>query len=137
VGNAVKFTASGGVTIEVSANKAIGEETVFRILVKDTGVGLTSEQKERLFQPFMQADNSTTRKYGGTGLGLVLSKRLANALGGDVFLEAASAAQAGCTFGFTFVTVLPKQIAGEAKIKEDGQKSRGGISNSYLVFGFC
>ena len=124
VGNAVKFTASGGVTIEVSASDKVGEKTLFKILVKDTGVGLTSEQKDRLFQPFMQADNSTTRKYGGTGLGLTLSKRLANALGGDVFVEAANAAQAGCTFGFTFVTILPKPIATEVKSKDDGLKNK-------------
>ncbi len=122
VGNAVKFTASGGVTIEVSTSDKVGEKTLFKILVKDTGVGLTSEQKERLFQPFMQADNSTTRKYGGTGLGLALSKRLANALGGDIFVEAANAAQAGCTFGFTFVTTLPKPVASEVKSKDDGLK---------------
>ncbi len=126
VGNAVKFTASGGVTIEVSADENIGEKTVFRILVKDTGVGLTSEQKERLFQPFMQADNSTTRKYGGTGLGLALSKRLASALGGDIFVEAAKTVETGCTFGFTFVTTLPKQVATEVKIKDDTLKNKEG-----------
>ena len=125
VGNAVKFTASGGVTIEVSASKNIGEKTVFRILVKDTGIGLTSEQKERLFQPFMQADNSTTRKFGGTGLGLALSKRLAGALGGDVFVEATNADHAGCTFGFTFVTTLPKQVAIEVKINDEVLKNKG------------
>ncbi len=125
IGNAVKFTANGGVTIEVSANENIGEKTVFRILVKDTGVGLTNEQKERLFQPFMQADNSTTRKYGGTGLGLALSKRLAGALGGDIFVEAANIFEAGCTFGFTFVTTLPKKVATEVKIKNETLKNEG------------
>ncbi len=124
VGNAVKFTASGGVTIEVGANENIGEKTEFRILVKDTGVGLTSEQKERLFQPFMQADNSTTRKYGGTGLGLALSKRLAGALGGDIFIEEPDAAQAGCTFGFTFFAALPKPVATQLKIENPPPKNR-------------
>lgn len=124
VGNAVKFTASGGVTIVVSANENIGEKTQFRILVKDSGVGLTSEQKEHLFQPFMQADNSTTRKYGGTGLGLALSKRLASALGGDIFIEASEAAQNGCTFGFTFVASVPKQVTTEFKIRKDTLKNK-------------
>ncbi len=123
VGNAVKFTTNGGVTIEVSASENSDEKTQFTILVKDTGVGLTSEQKERLFQPFMQADNSTTRKFGGTGLGLALSKRLAGALGGDIFIEANENAQNGCTFGFTFAASVPKQSVTDVKIKDNTQKN--------------
>jgi PAS domain S-box-containing protein len=124
VGNAVKFTASGGVTIKVSANENIGNKTLFRILVKDTGVGLTSDQKENLFQPFMQADNSTTRKYGGTGLGLVLSQRLTNALGGNIFIEASEATQNGCTFGVTFVAEVSKEVTTKEKIKDDSLKNK-------------
>ncbi len=133
VGNAVKFTASGGVTIEVSANGNASEKTQFKILVKDTGVGLTGEQKERLFQPFMQADNSTTRKYGGTGLGLALSKRLANALGGDIYVEVDEAARVGCTFGITFVAALPKLVATQVKIKDEAPKNNE--ANTQLLSG--
>ncbi|MBC7456730.1 MAG: response regulator, partial [Bdellovibrionaceae bacterium] len=124
VGNAVKFTASGGVTIEVTANEKIGEKTLFIILVRDTGVGLNDEQKERLIQPFMQADNSTTRKYGGTGLGLALSKRLANAIGGDIFIEDNQTNQIGCTFGITFAAALPKLIATQVKTTEEAPKNK-------------
>ena len=137
VGNAVKFTATGGVTIEVSANENIDEKsdekTQFTILVKDSGVGLNCEQKERLFQPFMQADNSTTRKFGGTGLGLALSKRLANAIGGDIFIEDNEAGQNGCTFKFTFVATVLKPTVTEAKIKDDHQKNKE--KNTQLLAG--
>ena len=87
VGNAVKFTQKGQVEILVSvANSKKGDkQIIFR--VRDTGAGLSDEQKKRIFAPFTQGDESTTRKFGGTGLGLVLSRRLAQALGGDVVLE--------------------------------------------------
>lgn len=103
VGNAIKFTDLGGVKVVLKA-RPNGEGTVeLRIEVKDTGRGLTQEQADRLFQPFMQADNSTTRQYGGTGLGLALSKRLAEALGGTITI-ADCAPQIGCTFVVTLVT---------------------------------
>ena len=100
VGNAVKFTDVGGVRIEVGADVTPSHATV-SILVKDTGVGLSTEQSERLFKPFAQADNSTTRRFGGTGLGLVLARRLANVLGGDVTVIA-STPGAGSVFKFEF-----------------------------------
>lgn len=81
VGNAVKFTQQGGVFLSVSRR-----EQEILVEVRDTGVGIEPAQRERLFQPFAQADDSTSRKYGGTGLGLALSHRLAAALGGSVEL---------------------------------------------------
>ncbi|RYZ52282.1 MAG: response regulator, partial [Proteobacteria bacterium] len=87
VGNAVKFTEFGGITIEVSTSHQNDRSLRYRIAVIDTGVGLSAEQRSRLFEPFMQADNSTTRKFGGTGLGLALSQRLAAALGGEITIE--------------------------------------------------
>jgi signal transduction histidine kinase/ActR/RegA family two-component response regulator len=83
VGNAIKFTEKGGVRISASQKNYEGISKI-RFVINDSGIGLTSEQKSRLFTPFTQADNSTTRKFGGTGLGLALSRRLARALGGDV-----------------------------------------------------
>ena len=86
IGNAVKFTGQGGVTVRVDGT-AVGSELRIEVRVTDTGIGISGEERDKLFRPFVQADNTTTRKYGGTGLGLALSKRLASALGGDVVIE--------------------------------------------------
>lgn len=76
------------------------------IKVIDTGIGLNEEQKNRLFQPFTQADSTTTRKFGGTGLGLALSKRIAEAMGGDLILERYEI-DSGCTFRLSLTVDLP------------------------------
>lgn len=86
IGNAIKFTQTGGVEVILEAPQESLQTTKLSILVKDTGVGIAASQQNQLFQPFMQADPSTTRRYGGTGLGLILSRRLAQALGGSVDL---------------------------------------------------
>ncbi|MCR4410842.1 MAG: ATP-binding protein [Thermoguttaceae bacterium] len=98
VGNAVKFTERGEVRIEMSWKSGPGARPVLRMTVRDTGIGMTSEQIERLFRPFGQADPSTARRYGGTGLGLAICKRLAAALGGDIEVE--SHPGAGSAFAF-------------------------------------
>ncbi|MBC7371887.1 MAG: response regulator, partial [Bdellovibrionaceae bacterium] len=121
IGNAVKFTDAGGVTIDVRTGASVGLKTQFILSVKDTGVGISAAQKERLFQPFMQADNSTTRKYGGTGLGLALSKRLANALGGDIAIEDC-VDKVGCTFTVTFLALLPERNVQKPKIVDTEAK---------------
>lgn len=82
--NAIKFTESGAVKVEVSCNR---EKREIKFLVIDTGIGMTKEQTSKIFDAFVQADISTTRKYGGTGLGLHLSRRLALLLGGDIEVE--------------------------------------------------
>jgi PAS domain S-box-containing protein len=85
IGNAIKFTEQGGVTLQVRlADAADGPCLQFDVI--DTGIGMTPEQASRVFQPFSQADDSMTRRFGGTGLGLSISKRLAQMLGGDVIL---------------------------------------------------
>lgn len=86
VGNAIKFTTTGGIEISINGAASAGR-IAFEISVADTGIGLSAEQSKNLFQPFTQADSSTTRKFGGTGLGLVLSRRLARALGGDITVK--------------------------------------------------
>lgn len=85
VGNAVKFTEDGFVAVEMRVDGSDGRKFLL-IDVTDTGIGLDEEQRSRIFQPFMQADSSINRRFGGTGLGLVLSKRLAKLLGGDLNL---------------------------------------------------
>lgn len=84
IGNAIKFTESGHVALSVDCKSRTTEHVLLECAVKDTGIGITPEQQTRLFQPFIQADNSTTRKYGGTGLGLAICKELVQQMGGDI-----------------------------------------------------
>lgn len=100
LGNAIKFTSKGGVDISVQATPK-DQKHQFKIAVADTGIGLLPDQLDNLFQPFTQADSSTTRKFGGTGLGLVLSRRLAQALGGDISVKANAPNGSVFTISFT------------------------------------
>ncbi|MBI4903514.1 MAG: response regulator [Acidobacteria bacterium] len=123
LGNAIKFTERGKVSV---LTELIGESdgTVsLRFMVQDTGIGITTEQKDRLFQSFVQGDSSTTRKYGGTGLGLAISKQLVEMMGGEIGFN--SERNRGTTFFFTVVfekapAVIPleedaPQVAKEGK----------------------
>ena len=98
-GNALKFTEKGGVTLRIQRVEEHAEAVRLRFDVIDTGVGMTDEQISRLFQPFSQADTSTTRKYGGTGLGLIISKLLVEMMGGEILVE--SIPGQGSTFTFS------------------------------------
>jgi two-component system, sensor histidine kinase and response regulator len=97
--NSVKFTEEGEIVIRAVILSEQGSELLVRFEVEDTGIGMSEEQRSRLFQSFSQADTSTTRKYGGTGLGLVISKRLAELMGGEVGVETEQGK--GSTFWFT------------------------------------
>ena len=97
--NAIKFTSFGGISAHVSAAPLEGEAHSFRVAVSDTGIGIAPEALDRLFQAFSQADSSTNRRFGGTGLGLVISKKLAEAMGGDIRVE--SILGQGSIFTFT------------------------------------
>jgi signal transduction histidine kinase/CheY-like chemotaxis protein len=105
LGNALKFTEKGSVRLSLER----AGEAELCIKVADTGIGLTEEQRERLFQPFVQADSTTTRRFGGTGLGLSIVRRLAEAMGGDVVVD--SVIGVGSTFS---VTVTLDEAALEA-----------------------
>jgi signal transduction histidine kinase len=103
VGNAIKFTPEGGVFIDVKKTGQSVNEVTLRISVRDTGVGILPEQQQMIFEKFTQADLSTTRKFGGTGLGLTISKQLIELMGGRIGLH--SELGAGTTF--YFVITLP------------------------------
>lgn len=115
--NAVKFTEKGEVVLTVSSEQSTVNGTTdhrslvtLHFTVRDTGIGLTKEGMSRLFQSFSQADSSTTRKYGGTGLGLAISKRLAEMMGGAMWVESDGLGK-GAKFSFTLhaaVTELPQ-----------------------------
>lgn len=98
-GNAIKFTAAGSVAISVAVEEARASDLQLRFSVRDTGIGIASEDRARLFTAFEQADSSMTRQFGGAGLGLSISKRLAAMMGGDIGVD--SEVGVGSTFWFT------------------------------------
>ena len=100
VNNAIKFTATGGVTISCQASK-VAENYQIQFSVKDTGIGIAAADIDRLFQPFIQANTSTTREYGGTGLGLVICQRSIELMQGKIWIE--SEIGQGSTFHFTIL----------------------------------
>ncbi len=103
VSNACKFTENGEITLTAARDDEGGRDFV-TVAIADTGIGMTSEQMDNLFEEFTQADSSTTRKYGGTGLGLAISKRLCQLMGGDITVQSALGK------GSTFTVRLPVQV---------------------------
>ena len=97
--NAIKFTEGGSVSLNVSLKSQDGDDLDLLFVVRDTGIGMSVEEQERVFDSFSQADGSTTRKYGGTGLGLAISKSLVRMMGGDIWV--ASEPGRGSAFFFT------------------------------------
>lgn len=99
LGNSIKFTEKGEVELRVVSLEDLGDRIKFMFTVHDTGIGMSMEQVSRLFQPFVQADSSTTRKFGGTGLGLSITKRLVELMGGQIWVD--SEVETGTSFSFT------------------------------------
>ena len=99
VGNAIKFTDEGEVALKVQVDAVEGRDRIMHFTVSDTGVGIPPEKVKLIFEPFSQADSSTTRKYGGTGLGLSISARLVEMMGGKIWVE--SEVGRGSEFHFT------------------------------------
>lgn len=106
--NATKFTDRGTITVNVSLVQHLSDNINVRITVADTGIGITSEQQAMIFKPFTQADSSTTRRYGGTGLGLTICRKLAELMGGSISLE--SEIGKGSRFHFDLLLGLPQQV---------------------------
>jgi len=101
VGNAIKFTPKGAITLHIKKDTENDRFVTLRVLVRDNGIGIAADKLEQIFEPFRQADSSTTRKYGGTGLGLTICKRLTELMGGSIGAE--STLGQGSTFWFTVV----------------------------------
>ena len=112
VGNAIKFTARGSVNVIITAQPTDTAMTRLQIAVQDTGIGITPEQQDKLFQAFNQADSSISRKFGGTGLGLTICKRLAEMMAGEICMT--SQAGVGSTFALTLnLAIAPHQRASQ------------------------
>lgn len=122
VNNAIKFTPSGSIVVRTMVEQAQGDRLTVRISVTDTGIGLSRSEQKALFQAFAQADSSTAREFGGTGLGLVISKRLVEQMGGDIGLE--SSKGEGSTFWFS----IKAQVAPESQ-----QPPRQDALNGYTL----
>ena len=117
--NAVKFTEKGQIVVGVSPVAVTDEKAELQFSVEDSGIGLTEEQRGKLFQAFSQADTSTTRKYGGTGLGLTISKKLTEMMDGKIWVE--SEPGVGSTFIFTAV------FGRHSEKREEISRSRGDV----------
>ncbi len=123
IGNSIKFTHEGEIIVHISLIKEEKDQVVIKFSVKDTGIGISPAKQTRLFEAFTQADGSTTREYGGTGLGLTISKQLVELMGGKIGVE--SAEGKGSTFSFT--VNFTKQIEREntARIRDAVENLRG------------
>ncbi len=124
--NAIKFTNEGSINIAIKATMHEDKELHCQFMIKDTGIGLSEEQIEKLFAAFTQADTSFTRKYGGTGLGLVISKNIVEMMHGKVWVE--STLGQGSTFYFTadFALADENALADEQTVVVEEQKQRSG-----------
>ncbi|MBF0396209.1 MAG: response regulator, partial [Desulfobacterales bacterium] len=146
VNNAVKFTEKGEIVVSIKPIMVEKESAFIRFEVKDTGIGLTEEQRGKLFKSFQQADTSTTRKYGGTGLGLTISKKLSEMMGGEIGVD--SKPGEGSTFWFTARfgryekvekrgNIIPETIEGLKVLVTDDNDACREVLKKYLEqFGF-
>ena len=120
--NAVKFTEKGEIIVSCTLDAVLGERVRLRFMVKDTGIGMTPEQQGRLFTAFTQADGSITRRFGGTGLGLTITKRLLEMMDGNI--SVLSEEGKGSTFSFTATFGLPRLKEGESRADRRGEMAR-------------
>jgi len=117
ISNAIKFTEKGCIELEVRLGEISKEKLNFSCKVSDSGIGLSDEQQENIFSPFSQADNSTTRKYGGTGLGLTIVKQLCELMGGDIKIS--STINKGSCFSFNLIYRKPEHDFAETSDKNE------------------
>ncbi|WP_144058041.1 response regulator, partial [Novipirellula maiorica] len=139
-GNAIKFTEHGEVVVEVGIESQTDDALMLHISVRDTGIGISPEHQSRVFDMFSQAESATTRRFGGTGLGLTISKRLAELMNGRIWVES----ELGKGSNFQFVIQLgiapeqvsseiPKPLIGQPVLVVDGNRTSGEILGELLV----
>ena len=128
IGNAIKFTKTGGVNVSIEETKGVSPAQQLTFFIKDTGIGIPEHQILHLFDPFTQADSSTTRKFGGTGLGLAIAKKLVELMGGTIWVESTSTSNpiTGTTFCFTtnYKTALKEQNTEQTALMIDNDLVR-------------
>ena len=122
VGNALKFTHEGEIFIKGETVREDRDSTLLKFSVKDTGIGIPKEKQAKIFESFSQADGSTTREYGGTGLGTTISKQLVELMGGDIGIE--SEPGKGSTFWFTVRLGLQQEDSADSKASDIDLKDR-------------
>mgnify|MGYP005843845153 CR=1 FL=1 len=131
VGNAVKFTEQGEIAVAVAVITEDEQEITLSFTVRDSGIGMTQEQCARLFQPFSQADTSTTRKYGGTGLGLAISRQLVELMGGEIRVE--SEPGKGSSFIFTLPLKKSTSISSAVAAPLQSAQAAAKLSGAHLL----
>ena len=133
LGNAIKFTDSGQVRLHITSLEVTPETAKLRFEITDTGIGIDADTLTRLFQPFSQGDNSLSRRHGGTGLGLVISQRLVEQMGGD--LGVASEPDQGSTFWFelTFPRIINPSLPEAPQPREPQPTARAPLDGLRLL----
>ena len=137
LGNAVKFTKHGNIGVKVSTEEQEEKSVTVRIEVSDTGIGIPADRFQKIFESFTQADTSTTREFGGSGLGLTICKRLVEMMQGKISVQ--SELGKGSTFGFTVVlnkqSALPDDNSGRND-RDENESKKGRSLRSHRFFPF-
>ncbi len=133
VGNAIKFTERGTVELAVTLERSIDDQVVLRFVITDTGAGIPAAALDRIFDPFEQADVTTTRRYGGTGLGLAISRSLTQIMGGDVGVD--SVEGRGSSFWFTVALQRQARTAGEPPMSGTERPSQPAAAQAEVIDG--
>lgn len=132
LGNAVKFTQRGSITLDLRVEGEVGHQGRIRARVIDTGIGISPDQQSRLFQAYVQADSATTRQYGGTGLGLTICKELVELMGGQISLE--STQEVGTTVSFDIpVRLVAASMESEVPSVSESETAFGSAGNVLVV----
>ena len=128
VGNAVKFTAQGEISLSVQVQNRCDDVILVRMALRDTGIGISTDNFDKIFKPFIQEDGSTTRTYGGTGLGLTIARRLADLMGGSIVVESTQGVGSCFTvtvpFGVGMIGSTVQELPRQAELRWDGPPLR-------------